>query len=103
MKCLLFVMNDLAKTAAVAQASDKVWASPPLGMKLLAHYVCQGLPFPGAPPNTLIGVSVVEVESNEAIAAVTWPIELAGATIWVVPVLEVSIPGAAEVEKKLRG
>ncbi|TET39682.1 MAG: hypothetical protein E3J65_03395 [Dehalococcoidia bacterium] len=102
---MLFTMWDAAKTAEVAQAADKVWASPPPGIKMLAHYICQGIPFPGVllPPNTLVNVSVIEADSNEAIAATAYPLVLAGVTVWHVPVLELPVAGAAEVEKELRG
>jgi len=103
MKFLIFAMTDVAKVAGVAQAADKVWASPPPGVKLLATYSCQGLAFPGVLPNTLVSIRVVEAESNEAIAAITWPIAVAGATVWNVPVLDLPAVGVAEVEKKLRG
>ena len=103
MKFLTFIMMDVAKTAEVAQASDKVWASPPPGIKRLAGYVCQGIPFPGQPANTLVSIVISEAESNEAIAAVQWPVAIAGATVWSVPVMELPTAGAAEVEKKLRG
>jgi len=103
MKLLRFAMMDVDKVAEVAQASDKAMASPPAGIKISAIYACQGIAFPGVPARTLVVIQVVEAESNEAIAASTWPVELAGATIWDVPVLEVPVTGASEVEKKMRG
>ncbi len=103
MKFLSFAMFDVAKAAEVAKVSDKVWASPPPGIKLLSAYVCQGKAFDGLPPNTLVSIDIIEAENNEALAAVNYPIALAGATIWNVPVLELSATGAAEVEKKMKG
>ncbi len=103
MKFLRFAAINVAKAAEVAQASDKAWASPPPGVKLLAQYACQGMAYEGVPPNTLVVISVIEAESNEALAAVTWPVSLAGASLSTVPVLELPVVGAAEVEKKLRG
>lgn len=102
MKFLMFAMMDVAKAAEFAQASDKVWASPPPGIKMLADYVCLGISFPGAPPNTVVGISIVEAESAEALTAVTYPMALAGASLWNVPVLEMPVAGAAELEKKMR-
>ena len=102
MKFLMFGMFDVAKAADVAQASDKVWASPPPGVKMLADYVCLGLAFPGAPPNTAVGVSVVEAESAEALLAATYPMALAGMSVWNVPIQEMPVGGAAELEKKAR-
>jgi len=59
MKFLTFAIMDVAKAAEVAKAADKVWASPPPGVKLLASYVCQGLAFPGVPPHTVVSIRVV--------------------------------------------
>lgn len=101
MKFLVFLAFDVAKTAEVAQAADKMQASPPMGTKLLAAYSCQGIPWPGA--SGQISVAVFEAESNEALSAVLYPLALAGATVWSVPVLEIPVPGAAEVERRLRG
>jgi len=103
MKFLRFATMDVAKAAEVANASDKIWASPPTGTKALASYVCQGIAYPGAPANALVAVLVVEADSNEAIAATTYPVTLAGATIWDVPVLELPVSGAGDVEKRMRG
>ncbi len=103
MKFLRFIAADAAKGAEVSQVADKLWASPPKGIKALATYTCLGIAFPGLPPHTVLSIVVVEAESDEAMAAVTWPLALAGAEIWHVPVLEVPVVGAAEVEKKMRG
>ncbi len=103
MKFLQFVTMDVAKAAEVARASDKVWASPPPGVKMLADYVCLGMPFPGLPPNTMVSIGVIEAESAEALAAVTYPPALAGASINNVPIMEMPVAGVAEVEKKYRG
>ena len=103
MKFLNFAMYDVAKAAEVAQAADKAMASAPSGFKVLADYVCEGLAFPGVPANTIVGFRIVEAESNEAIAAAAYPIVLAGATLWYVPILEMPTGGTAEVEKKYKG
>ena len=100
MKFITFNMFDVAKATEVAQAGDKVAKTP--GQKILAQYVCEGLAFPGEPPNTLVSISIAEVESNEALAAVQYPVALAGATVWSVPVLEMPVAGAAAEEKKYR-
>ncbi len=102
MKFLSFAMFDMAKAAEVAKVSDKVWASPPPGIKLLASYVCQGMAFAGVPPNTLVSFDIIEAESNEVLSAVNYPLALAGASIWNVPILELPVAGAAEIEKKMR-
>jgi len=103
MKFLTFAIMDVTKAAEVAQANDKVWASPPPGLKLLASYVCQGMPFPSIPPNTLVGIEIIEAESNEALAAANYPVALAGASVHTIPVLELPVAGAAVVEEKYRG
>ena len=100
MKFIYFTMFDVAKAAEVAQAADKVAKTP--GHKTLAQYVFQGIPFHGVPPNTMVVIAVGEAESNEAIAAQQYPLALAGARVWAVPVLEMPVPGAATEEKKYR-
>ena len=101
MKFLSFYVFDAAKAADVAAAGDKVANTP--GTKLLAQYVCQGMPYPGLPFNSMVAVLISEAESNEAMAAVHYPITLAGATIHSVPILELPTGGAAAEEKKYRG
>jgi len=103
MKFLQFAAMDLAKAGEVAKASDKVWASPPPGIKPVADYVCLGIAYPGQSANTVVSVGVVEAESAEALAAVVYPMGLVGATTWNVPVLEIPSAGVSEVEKKMRG
>ncbi|HUW44429.1 MAG TPA: hypothetical protein VMW50_01415 [Dehalococcoidia bacterium] len=100
MKFLVFAMFDVAKAAEMAQANDKLAKTP--GRKVLAGYTCLGLAFPGVPPNTLVTISVVEYGSSEAMAAVLYPLELAGATVWAVPVLEMPVGGHVTAEKKYR-
>ena len=100
MKFLSFSVVDVAKIPDLMQALDKVADTP--GSKVLARYTCMGLAFPGVPPNTVVGVSIMEYESSEAMAARLYPGMLAGATVWAVPVLEMPVTGAAEVEKKYR-
>ncbi len=103
MKFLIFTMADVAKAAEAAQAADKARASLPAGLKTEAVYTCLGVPFPGFPENKGLIISVIEVESVEAMAALSYPIVLTGASVSCVPVLEMAIGAAAEQEKKLRG
>lgn len=100
MRFMDFIVFDDTKTAEVAQAVDKVAKTP--GTKLLAQYVCQGIPFSDMPPHTMVGIAVREVETNDALASVHYPLKQAGATVWAVPVLELALTGAAEAEKKYR-
>jgi len=77
MKFLTFSMFSPDKAAEVAQASDKATRTP--GTKTLALYVCQGNPFPPTVlPNALVGIAVLEAESNDAISARIYPMSLAG-------------------------
>ena len=103
MKFLTINVTDIANIPAVAQAADKVWASPPPGIKVEAHYMCLGTPFPGVPPNTMVSFSITEAESAEAIAAVSYPMMLAGSTIYRVPILEMPVGAITKEEKKYRG
>ncbi len=103
MKFLMFLAMDVAKAAEVAQASDKVWASPPAGTKLLATYACLGIPWSGVTGNMVISVGVVEAENAEALTGVIYPMGLAGASAWCVPVLELPVGRAAAVERQVRG
>ncbi len=100
MKFMSFTMFDVAKAAEVAAAGDTVSNTP--GRKVLAQYLCEAIPFPGVPPNTIVVVAITEAESNEAISAAMYPVMLAGATVHMVPVLEMPVGGAAETEKQYR-
>ena len=102
MKFVTFAMFPPDKAAEVAEAVDKAANTP--GIKRIAQYVFQGNPFPPAvPPNSMVAITISDAESNEALAAVNYPIGLAGAANWAVPVLEMPETGAAEEEKKYRG
>lgn len=100
MKYITFVMYDVAKMAAVAQASDKNSKIP--GQKLLAMYGCMGKAFDGQPPNTILAISIRETESAEALAAAGLNLSFAGATVWAVPVLEMPVGGAEAEAKKFQ-
>jgi hypothetical protein len=101
MKFINFSICDVAKAAEVAQAADKVAKTP--GRKVLTQYMCLGIPFPGVlPPGTGVVMTITEAESSEAIAAAQYPLALAGATVWAVPVLEMPVGGVAVEEKKYR-
>jgi hypothetical protein len=51
----------------------------------------------------MVGISVIEAESNDALSARIYPVSLVGATVWVVPVQEMATGGAGKTEKKFRG
>jgi len=101
MKFITFSMYDAAKSAELMQAADKAHKMP--GQKTLAAYACLGLPFPGVlPPNTIVGFTIREAESAEALASVLYTLTVAGATTWAVPVVEMPVGSLAAEEKKLR-
>lgn len=101
MKFITVMMFDADKAANVAAVGDKIANLP--GAKVLAQYVCQGMLFSGIPPNTMVALVITEAESNEALAARNYPMVLAGASVWNVPVIEMAVGGITEVEKKFRG
>ena len=103
MKFIRFTMMDSTKVAEVSKVSDKAFASPPKGIKSQAIYACMGIVFPEQPTNTTISINVLEAESAEALATVSYPLTQVGVTVWAVPVLEVPVGGVAQVEKKFRG
>ena len=100
MKFLTFSMYDIAKAAEVMQAADKAQKMP--GQKTLTAYACLGIPFPGFPPNSLLGIGIRDADTSEALASVLYTLTVAGATSWAVPVMEVPVGGLAAEEKKLR-
>ncbi len=103
MKFLIFQLIEVSKVPDVSKAADKVWGSPPAGVKALGGYTCLGLPYPGMPSNTILSIRVVEAESNESLSAVIYPVAVAGATVWTIPVMDLPLGGGvADMEKKLR-
>jgi hypothetical protein len=100
MKIAIFVLYDVSKAAEIAKVGDQVQKMP--GRKVLANYLFQGKPFDGLPPNTAVNMTISEFESNEAMLAVQYPLGLAGATSWAVPVFEGPVAGSVETEKKFR-
>jgi hypothetical protein len=103
MKFLRFTMAKVADISKLTQASDKTMASPPQGYKVLSVDACMGLAFPGQPEDTIVSIATIEADSAEVLAATGYPLMLAGATVWTVPVMEMPVAKTAEVEKKLRG
>ena len=108
MKILLFTMYDPNKAAELAKVSDQFQANPPEGQETLAMYTCQGIPFPqvlpdSVPHNAMVSISIHDVESNEALGAMTYPFIIAGAATWSVPILELVTGDVAKQEEQLRG
>ena len=102
MKFMSLIVYPVEKTAEVAAASDKVWANETKANRPEATYVLMSVPF-DVPPNSLVSVTINESDSAEKIAARVYPLMLAGATIHVIPLLEVPIAASAKAEKKYRG
>ena len=103
MKFLVFQLMDVSKVPDVSKAGDKVWGSPPTGLKVLAGYTCQGLAYPGMPSNSVMSIRVIQAENNEALSAAIYPMSVAGATVWSTPAMDLPAGSAADIEKKLRG
>ncbi len=102
MKFMSINIYPVDKAAEVAAASDKVWANEPRANRPEASYVMMCVPF-DVPPNSMVGVAISESDSVEKMAARIYPIMLAGATVHIIPLLEVPIGGGAKAEKKYRG
>ena len=102
MKFLTMSIYPVAKAAEVGKASDKVWAGRSQEGQPRSAYVLMTVPFP-VPPNSLVVVTIGESESAEEMAARVYPLMVAGATVDIIPLLEVPIGGGKEAEKKYRG
>jgi hypothetical protein len=103
MKFMTLTIWPVEKTAEVAAATDKAWAKEPKERRERAKdYVLLCVPF-GVPPNSLVSVGISESDTAEEMAAFLYPIGLAGATVSVIPVLEVPTGGSAKTEKKYKG
>jgi hypothetical protein len=102
MKFMTLNIYPVEKAAEVAAASDKGWANEPKGSRPEASYVMICVPQFEVPPNSLVAFTISESDSAEKIAARVYPEMLAGATIRVIPLLEVPMAGGAKAEKKYR-
>ena len=103
MKFLSFTIFDVTQAGEMAKVSDKVWSNPPKGVKMLANHMCLSDPFPGLPMNSMVSVAIIEADNAEALAGVSYPMMLAGATIERIPVMELAVGGAAKAETKAKG
>jgi len=102
MKYMTLSIYPVAVAAEVGKASDKVWAGPSREGMPPSAYVLMTVPFP-VPPNSLVAFTIGESESAEEMAARVYPLMVAGATVHVIPVLEVPLGHGAEAEKKYKG
>jgi hypothetical protein len=102
MKFMSLVVYPVEKTAEVAAATDKVWANQPKALRPEGSYVLMCVPF-DVPPNSLVSVTISESDSAERMAARVYPVMLAGATVNIIPLLEVPVGGGAKAERKYKG
>jgi len=102
MKFMTLSIYPVAKAAEIAAAADKVWASQPREGRPASSFMLMSVPF-SVPPNSLVAFSIGEADSAESMAARVYPMMLAGATVNIIPLLEVPLGSGAEVEKKYRG
>ena len=102
MKFLTMSVYPVSKAKEVGAASDKVWAGRSQEGEPPSAYVLMTVPFP-VPPNSLVVVTIGESDSAEEMAARVYPLMVAGATVDIIPVLEVPLGAGAEAEKKYRG
>ena len=98
MKFIGVTTYNIKDLAEVAKAADKLGKNPPEGYKLLAMYSCQAAPFSGMElqQGDMVTLSVVECDSDQAMAAANLEMTIAGATVNRIPVLQMS---AGEAER----
>jgi len=102
MKFMTMSVYPVAKATEVGAASDKVGRDHASEGSPASFFVMMAVPF-DVPPNSIVAFSIGESDSAESMAARVYPLMLAGATVSIVPLLEVPIGGGAEAEKKYRG
>jgi len=102
MKFLNFTVFDVHKSTDIAAVNDKFQAAPTEGYKVLHEFACMSPPFP-VPPNSIVGVSITEVKTTDAMLSHHYQLLLAGATIYRVPIMEVPLASSIDVERKGRG
>jgi hypothetical protein len=101
MKFMALSIYPVEKAAEIAAASDQGWASVPRERRPQAVYALLCVPF-DVPPNSMVAFSISEADSADKIAARVYPQMLAGATVNIIPLLEVPVAGSAKFVKKLK-
>ena len=101
MKFMTMIIFPAEKAADIAVASDKTWAAVPRERRPTA-YVLMSVPFE-VPPHSMVSVYITEEDNMEGVAARLYPVMLAGASINTIPLMELTLGGSAETEKKLKG
>ena len=104
MKFLSFTTFNVSKLAEVAQAADKLGKNPPEGYKILAMYSCQANPFTGTElaRGDMVSVSIMEINSAEAMASASLEMTMAGATVNRIPLMEIPTGDAEGTVEKLK-
>jgi len=104
MKFLTLSMWPLEKTAEVSAAGDKASAKLPKERREGSNYILMCIPVGlDVPPGSMVSISIDEGDSVEEMAATIYPVELAGAHIQIIPLLEVPAGGSVKADKKYRG
>jgi len=101
MKFLNLTSWPVEKSGEVAAANDKVSANIPRERRVPGYVLMCALP--DVPPNSMVSIGIGEGDSVEEIAARVYPVMLAGATVNIIPLLEVPAGGSVKAEKKYRG
>ena len=102
MKFMTMSVYPVAKAAEIGAAADKVWRDNPSEGRATSSFLMMSVPF-DVPPNSIVAFSIGESESAESMAARVYPLMLAGASVSIIPLLEVPGGGGAEAEKQYRG
>lgn len=102
MKFMMLTYIPGEKMAEVSAASDRVWAKASPKKRADVSYMLMCHPF-DVPKGCYVTFGIFEGDSAEEIAAGVYPMELAGATVQIVPLLEVRSGSSAKTEKKYRG
>ena len=87
MKVMCFTNYEVSKLMEIAPVMDQVMMNLPQVVKVLGRWGVCG-PLPGYPLGTTGGLSLIEAETTEAVAAFLLPVCLTGACSFVIPVME---------------
>lgn len=103
MKHLIFLAFDAEQASRVAIANSQAYEKLGEKMKNVTQYVCVGSSFPHMGENKITSFYLADLEDPNDLAALTYPAMLAGASVFCIPVLEMTGDSAQEVERQLRG
>lgn len=102
MKFMMLSYIPIEKLAEVSATSDRVWTKARRVKRTASTYLLLSVPF-DVPANSHVTFNIFDADSAEEIAAIVYPIQLAGASIDIIPLLEVPVGGTAKAEEKYRG